>query len=194
MAVPVRVDAEARRRHIVDAALRLIVRGGIAAATFRKVAMEADLNVGSVRHYFADHESLVVAVATEVGDRMGRRLTRHPAPGNGNRGAARRHLLAVLAELVPLDEERHREAVVLLEIIAASRLDPAFGPVVRQMAADLRAVLTDAVAATGTADPVSAAAHLAALVSGLSLDAVTPHGSVDRATILAVLERHIATL
>ncbi|MEV0107938.1 TetR family transcriptional regulator C-terminal domain-containing protein [Nocardia sp. NPDC050799] len=192
--MPVRVDAEARRRHIVDAALRLIVRGGIAAATFRKVAVEADLNVGSVRHYFADHESLVVAVATEVGDRMGRRLTRHPAPEKGDRGAAGRHLLAVLAELVPLDEERHREAVVLLEIIAASRLDPAFGPVVRQMGADLRQVLTDAVAATGTADPAAAAAHLAALVSGLLLDAVTPHGSVGRATILTVLERHVSTL
>ncbi|MGA6205917.1 TetR/AcrR family transcriptional regulator [Nocardia testacea] len=192
--MPVRVDAEARRRHIVDAALRLIVRGGITAATFRKVAVEADLNVGSVRHYFADHESLVVAVATEVGDRMGQRLTHHRAPGNGDREAARGHLLAVLAELVPLDEERHREAVVLLEIVAASRLDPAFAPAVRQMAADLRQVLTDAVAATGTADPASVAAHLAALVSGLSLDAVTPHGSVDRATILAVLERHVATL
>ncbi|WP_063058859.1 TetR/AcrR family transcriptional regulator [Nocardia sienata] len=192
--MPVRVDAEARRRHIVDAALRLIVRGGIAAATFRKVAAEAGLNIGSVRHYFADHESLVVAVATEVGDRMGQRLTRHPAPAGGDRRAARRHLLAVLAELLPLDEERHHEAVILLEVIAASRLDPAFEPVVRRMAADLRQVLTEAAAATGTADPAGAAAHLAALVSGLSLDAVTPHGSIDRATILAVLERHVATL
>ncbi|MET8799389.1 TetR family transcriptional regulator C-terminal domain-containing protein [Nocardia sp. NPDC004568] len=192
--MPVRVDAEARRRHIVDAALRLIVRGGLAAATFRKVAAEADLNIGSVRHYFTDHESLVVAVATEVGDRMGRRLTRHPAPASGDRRAARRHLLAVLAELVPLDEERHRESIVLLEIVTASRIDPAFEPVVRQMAADLRQVLTDAVAATGTADPARAAAHLAALVSGLSLDAVTPHGTVDRATVLTVLEDHVGTL
>lgn len=194
MAVPVRVDAEARRRHIVDAALRLIVRGGIAAATFRKVAAEAGLNVGSVRHYFTDHEALIVAVATEVGDRMGQRLVRHPAPGNGDGKAARRHLLTVLAELVPLDEERHREAVVLLEVFAAARLDSAFAPVVRRMAADLRLVLTEAVAATGTDAPAAAAAHLAALVSGLSLDAVTPHGSVDRATILTVLERHVATL
>ncbi|MFI9537777.1 TetR family transcriptional regulator C-terminal domain-containing protein [Nocardia fusca] len=62
------------------------------------------------------------------------------------------------------------------------------------MAADLRRVLTGAVAATGTADPARAAAHLAALVSGLSLDAATPHGSVDRATIRSVLERHVAIL
>ncbi|GGL18254.1 hypothetical protein GCM10011588_36180 [Nocardia jinanensis] len=95
---------------------------------------------------------------------------------------------------MPLDEERHREAIVLLEVIAASRLEAAFEPVVRQMAADLRQVLTDATAATGTADPARAAAHLAALVSGLSLDAVTPHSPVDRATILTVLEHQVATL
>ncbi|WP_280426197.1 TetR/AcrR family transcriptional regulator [Nocardia carnea] len=192
--MPIRVDADARRRHIVDAALNLIVAGGPSAATFRKVAAEARLNIGSVRHYFTDHEALVVAVATEVGDRMGRRLTRHPAAAAGDRPAAKRHLLRVLEELVPLDDERHREAVILMEIIAAARINPAFEPVVRQMAADLRHVLVDALAATGISAPEHHAVHLAALISGLSLDAVTPHGSVDRATIRAVLEQHVAAL
>ncbi|WP_245673273.1 TetR/AcrR family transcriptional regulator [Nocardia lijiangensis] len=186
------VDADERRRRIVDAALRLVVIGGLAAATFRKVAAEAGLNVGSVRHYFADHESLGVAVVTEVGDRMGRRLTRHPAPGEGDREAAKRHLLAVVEELVPLDDERHREAIVLMEVIAASRITPAFEPVVRQMASDLHQVLTEGLAAAGVADPAQEAIHLAALISGLSLDAVTPHGAIDRTTIRAVLDQHIA--
>lgn len=192
--MPIRIDADARRRHIVDAALRLIVSGGASAATFRKVATEAQLNIGSVRHYFADHETLVVAVATEVGDRMAGRLTRHPTAPTGDHPAAKRHLLRVLEELVPLDDERHREAIILMEIIAASRLEPAFEPVVRRMAADLRQVLAGALAATGTPAPEHHAVHLAALISGLSLDAVTPHSSVDRATIRAVLEQHVATL
>ncbi|MFI5720324.1 TetR/AcrR family transcriptional regulator [Nocardia sp. NPDC051750] len=192
--MPIRVDADARRRHIVDSALRLVVAGGVAAATFRRVAAEARLNIGSVRHYFTDHEALVVAVATEVGDRMGRRLTRHPAPAAGNRPAAKRHLLRVLEELVPLDDERHREAVILVEVIAAARINPAFEPVVRQMGADLRRVLVDTLTATGTPAPEHQAAHLAALISGLSLDAVTPHGAIDGATIRAVLEQHVATL
>ncbi|MGW0178457.1 TetR/AcrR family transcriptional regulator [Nocardia sp. NPDC003345] len=191
--MPIRIDADTRRREIVDATLRLVVAEGLAAATFRRVAAEAGLNIGSVRHYFTDHESLIVAVATEVGDRMGRRLTRHAA-APGDRRAAKRHLVRILEELVPLDDERHREAVVLMEIIAAARTDPAFEPVVRQMAADLRAVLVDALAAAATAAPERQAAHLAALVSGLSLDAVTPHGAIDRATIRAVLEQHVATL
>lgn len=194
MPVPIRIDADARRRHIVDAALNLIVTGGPSAATFRKVAAEARLNIGSVRHYFADHEALVVAVATEVGDRMGRRLSRHTTTPPGDRAAAKRHLLRLLEELVPLDDERHREAVILMEVIAAARINLAFEPVVRQMAADLRQVLVDALAATGTPAPEHHAVHLAALISGLSMDAVTPHGSVDRTTIRAVLEQHVATL
>ncbi|MBF6352327.1 MULTISPECIES: TetR/AcrR family transcriptional regulator [Nocardia] len=192
--MPIRIDADTRRRHIVEAALRLIVAGGPAAATFRKVAAEARLNIGSVRHYFADHETLVVAVATEVGDRMDRRLARHPAGAAGDRAAAKRHLLRVLEELVPLDDERHREAVILMEVVTAARINPAFEPVARQMAASLRRVLVDALTAAGTSDPGQQAVHLAALISGLSLDAVTPHGSVDRDTLRAVLEQHVATL
>lgn len=191
--MPVRIDADTRRREIVDAALRLVVADGLAAATFRRVAAEAGLNIGSVRHYFTDHETLIVAVATEVGDRMGRRLARHAAAPD-DRLAAKRHLVRLLEELVPLDDERHREAVVLMEIIAAARTDPAFEPVVRQMAADLRAVLVEALAAAAIAAPERQAVHLAALISGLSLDAVTPHGSIDPATIRAVLEQHVATL
>lgn len=192
--MPLRVDADARRRHIVEAALRLVVAKGLTAVTFRKVATEAQLNVGSVRHYFADHEALVVAAVTEAGDRMGERLSRHPAPAREDRAGAKRHLLAVLEELVPLDDERHRESVVLMEVIAASRTDPAFAPVTARMAADLRTVLVEALTLVGVRDPAHEAVHLAALVSGLSLDAVTPHGAVDRATIRAVLAQHVTAL
>lgn len=192
--MPVQVDADERRRHIAEAALRLVVANGLAAVTFRKVAVEARLNVGSVRHYFADHESLVVAAVTEAGDRMGKRLARHPAPAAQGGEAAKRHLLAVLEELVPLDDERHREAIVLMEVIAASRTNPAFEPVTRKMAADLHTVLVEALIAIGVAAPDQEAVRLAALISGLSLDAVTPHGAVDRATIRAVLHQHVATL
>lgn len=101
----------------------------------------------------------------------------HPSlrtPRFGDRQAAKRHLLDVLDELVPVDEERHRESVVLLEIIAASRLNPAFAPVVRQMASDLHQVLAEAITTMGAADPAREAVRLAALISGLSLNAVTP--------------------
>ncbi|WP_228000948.1 TetR/AcrR family transcriptional regulator [Nocardia australiensis] len=192
--MPVQVDADERRRHIVEAALRLVVEKGLAAVTFRKVAAEAHLNIGSVRHYFADHESLVVAAAAEAGDRMGQRVDRCPAPERSGGATSRQYLLTVLEELVPLDDGRHREAIVLMEVIAASRTNPAFAPVVRKMAADLHTVLVEALTSIGVVHPVEEAVALAALVSGLSLDAVTPHGAVEPATIRAVLRQHVATL
>ncbi|WP_338887633.1 TetR/AcrR family transcriptional regulator [Rhodococcus sovatensis] len=192
--MPVQVDADQRRRIVAEAALRLAVDEGLASVTFRKVAAAAGLNIGSVRHYFPDHESLVVAAVTEAGDHMGRRLALHPAPGRAAGDAARKHLFDVVAELIPLDDEKHREAIILMEVIAASRMNSAFEPVVRQMATDLNAVLVDALEQIGVADPRQEAVRLAALISGLSLNAITPHGSLDRATIRAVLHGHIAAL
>lgn len=192
--MPVQVDAVQRRRLIADAALQLVVEGGLSAVTFRKVAVAAGLNVGSVRHYFADHESLVVAAVTEAGDRMGKRLARHPAPTGADGGAARRYLFDVVAELIPSDAEKEREAIVLMEVIAASRTNASFEAVVRQMATDLNEVLAEALRGVGVAQPAKEAVHIAALIAGLSLNAVTPHGDVDRATIREVLQNHIAAL
>ncbi|MEB3369677.1 TetR/AcrR family transcriptional regulator [Saccharopolyspora mangrovi] len=192
--MPVRIDPDERRRHVTDAALRLIVAEGVAGVTFRKVAAEARLNIGSVRHYFADHETLVVAAVTAAGDRMGGRLSRLSAPERCGGDAARDHLLSVLDELVPLDEERRAEAVILVEVIAASRTNPAFAPVVSRMAADLHAVLVEALSTIGTARPETEAVRLAGLISGLSLNAVTPHGDVAPDAIRAVLRAHVATL
>lgn len=62
------------RTRILEAVLRLVARGGIAEASLRKVAEEAGINIGSVRHYFGSAESLMTAAAEEVGARMGQRL------------------------------------------------------------------------------------------------------------------------
>lgn len=192
--MPRRVDPDQRRRHIIDAALRLVVSDGLQAATFRRVAAEAALNIGSVRHYFADHESLIIAVVTDAGARMGRRLTAHAVPDSIDTEAQREHLLAVLQELVPLDEERRREAVILLEVIAASRITPTFRDVTAGMAADLHSVLTEALSALQVQDPNLEARRLASLVSGLSLDAVTAHGRLSPKVIRQVLRHHVARL
>lgn len=162
--------------------------------TFRKVAVAANLNVGSVRHYFADHESLVVAAVTEAGDRMAKRLARHPEPTGLDGDAARKYLFAVVSELIPLDDDKQREAIVLMEVIAASRTNSAFEAVVRQMATDLNAVLVEALRGIGVVESAQEAVRLAALIAGLSFNAVTPHGDIDRATIREVLHGHIAAL
>ena len=192
--MPARIDPVQRRGHIVDAALRLVLKEGLSAATFRRVAAESQLNVGSVRHYFADHESLVVAVVTEAGTRMGHRLMKHTPPLSRDLARQRQHLLALLEELVPLDGERHGEAVILMEVIAASRTTAAFRSATTQMATDLHEVLVAALKNMAVPQPSLEAQRLASLLSGLSLDAVTAHGPRKPATIAKILRLHVNSL
>lgn len=172
----------------------MVVQEGLSAATFRRVAAESQLNIGSVRHCFADHETLVVAVVTEAGNRMGQRLLKHTSPGAGDVGEQRQHLLALLEELVPLDDERHDEAVILMEVIAASRTTPAFRGATAQMATDLHNVLVEALKDMAVPQPSLEAQRLASLLSGLALDAVTAHGPRTPAVIAKILRLHVDSL
>ncbi|MEV0247029.1 TetR family transcriptional regulator C-terminal domain-containing protein [Nocardia sp. NPDC050712] len=194
--MPARIDAEQRRGDVVAAAFRLLVAEGFSGLSLRKVAVEAGLNIGSVRHYFDDHRDLLVAAATEVGDRMGRRLTRHPTAAlRGLTGEpALDALQALVEELLPLDEDRRVESIVLLEFILAARVQPIFGPITEQMAADMRAVLAEALRVLTVPDPVERAEQLAAVIGGLAIDAVTPHGSLDRERVRTTLRAHLHSL
>ncbi|MFF8958032.1 TetR/AcrR family transcriptional regulator [Streptomyces sp. NPDC014894] len=178
--MPARIDVEQRRKDVIEAAFRLVVAEGLSGLSLRKVAAESGWNIGSVRHYFDDHRHLLVAAATEVGDRMGRRLTRYSAEGwEGLAGEPAVDALQAMAEeLLPIDEERRVESIVLMEFIVAARVNPIFRPVTERMAADMRRVFTEALDVLGVPDPAEEAERLVAVMGGLILDAVTPHGSL----------------
>ncbi|MEV6279380.1 TetR family transcriptional regulator C-terminal domain-containing protein [Nocardia sp. NPDC051832] len=191
--MPARIDAEQRRRDVVEAAFRLLVAEGFGGLSLRKVAAESGLNIGSVRHYFDDHRDLLVAAATEVGDRMGQRLVRHPTEAlRGLTGApAVDALQALVEELLPVDDERRVESIVLLEFILAARVNPIFRPVTEQMAADMRSVLTEALRVLAAPGPAEQAERLVALIGGLAIDAVTPHGSLGIDRLRKTLRAHL---
>ncbi|GAA3853289.1 TetR/AcrR family transcriptional regulator [Streptomyces sedi] len=191
--MPARIDLEQRRRDVIEAAFRLLVSEGFSGVSLRKVAAESDLNIGSVRHYFDDHRSLLVAAVTEVGDRMGARLTRYPTDAlAGLTGeAAVEALQRRLEELLPIDEERRVESIVLTEFIVAARVNPTFRPVTEQMAADMRLVITDALRVLEVGDPAEEAERIIAVLGGLILDSVTPHGSLGVERVRTTLRAHL---
>jgi AcrR family transcriptional regulator len=55
------VDHEQRRREIVEAAWRLVARGGFAAATMREIAAEAGFANGALKYYFDSKDDLLIA-------------------------------------------------------------------------------------------------------------------------------------
>lgn len=175
------------------AALRLVLAEGIDGLSLRKVAVESGLNIGSVRHYFDDHTDLLAAAALEVGDRMDERLARHPFDDLARRKgqAALEALQELVEELLPVDEQRRLEAIVLGEFIVAARTKPVFRPMAEQMAADMRQVLADALDALAVPESREEAERLTAMCVGLSLDAVTPHGSLSVERLRRTLRYHL---
>lgn len=194
--MPARIDPEQRRQQVIEAAFRLVVAEGIEGVSLRKVADESGLNIGSVRHYFDGHHDLLTAAAEEAGARMGRRLAAHPA--EGLRGLTREAALDALQTLVetvmPVDEPRRDEAIVVVELIMASRTMPVFRVMSARMAADLDAVLRDALDSLDVPDADLAAAQLSAVIGGLTLDTVTPHGGLSVERLRAVLRAHLRML
>jgi AcrR family transcriptional regulator len=194
--MPARIDPMHRRQQVIEAAFRLVVAGGIEGLSLRKVATESGLNIGSVRHYFDGHHDLLNAAAEEAGARMGRRLAAHPT--EELRGLAREEALDALQALVetvmPVDEDRRDEAIVVIELIMASRTMPVFRETSERMAADLSDVLRDALESLDVPAADLAAAQLAAVIGGLTVDTVTPHGGLSVERLRTVLRAHLRML
>ncbi|WP_219107907.1 TetR/AcrR family transcriptional regulator [Austwickia sp. TVS 96-490-7B] len=187
------IPPEQRRQQVIAAAFRLLVAEGMTGVSLRKVAVESGLNIGSVRHYFDGQHDLLTAAAAEASAQLRRRLSEHPAEKlRGLTGEAALDALQNLVETVmPVDEPRRDEAIVVIELITASRTMPVFHATSERMAADLTSVLQEALDALNIPDADLAATQLAAVISGLTLSAVTPHGSLSVERVRAALRAHL---
>jgi len=99
--VPKVVDHAQRRRELVAATWAVVAAEGIEAATVRRIAEEAGCTTGRITHYFADKEEVLVAALRQVHRAAGRRMLAAIGPRSGLEA-----LRAVLAEALPLDQER----------------------------------------------------------------------------------------
>lgn len=162
------MDPEERRRHIVEAVERLIMRSGVEAASLRNVADEAGLNVGSVRHYFASHESMLVAAYESLvaGFEVRAGATVERVLTDGSLSPVGR-AVAVLSEALPLDEERRREVVIYFAFAESSRWNAALEPYKHQLLRGLRELSRWVLVAVGVSDETEVEA-MAALLDGLS--------------------------
>ncbi|MCW6003680.1 TetR/AcrR family transcriptional regulator [Micromonospora sp. CPCC 205371] len=169
--MPKVVDAAERRLELVEAVWRVIRRDGLEQASVRNVAREAGLSMGSLRHYFASQSELMVFAFRTVIDRIESRLAAlEPEPD------PRRRAQRVLAELLPLDDERRAENEVWLAFTSRAMVDPALRALRDEGYQALRAgcetMITD-LAAAGLAptDIQAETQRLHALLDGLAVHA-----------------------
>ncbi|QQQ74851.1 TetR/AcrR family transcriptional regulator [Saccharothrix sp. 6-C] len=194
--MPKVVDPEARRREVAEAVFRVVRRHGLEQASLRNVADEAGLAVGSVRHYFADHDDLLRFALKELTDRLERRITVHveAVRSAGAREGRRQAVEDLLAELLPLDPDRRDEAEIWLAFATAARTRPTLRREARRMHEGMRMIVGKVLVGDGVPDVEVETERLAALLDGLALDGVLHPDLTTPEVMLAVLRKHLASL
>lgn len=190
------VDFEARRRHLADAVWRVIRRAGLERASVRAVATEAELSMGSLRHYFGTQSELHTFAMRLVMESIRSRVVALERPDDPSQAAEQ-----VLAEFLPLDEQRRAESEVWLAFTARALIDPALRAL-RDEAYDLlQEVCRGLVTALLAADGGAQADHIAleterlyALVDGLLLHGVLRPASANADLLRRILTHHLDAL
>ena len=100
----------ARRTELIAAGIALLAHEGIEAATMRRLAAAAARTTGTITHYFANRDELLVAMLRHVHAAAGARMLKALTAETN----ARARLKAVLLEALPLDQERLTEWKVWL--------------------------------------------------------------------------------
>ncbi|MBT2585978.1 TetR/AcrR family transcriptional regulator [Arthrobacter sp. ISL-95] len=171
--MPKIVDAEARRHEVVQAVFRIIASDGLERASLREVADEAGLAVGSVRHYFASSDELLVFSFGAVIDRIAGRLEASLASvEDASPESVEQHnaVLNLLGQFLPLDEELAVDACVWMAFRHAARIKPVLA-----------------------AEAERSHRTVAAIVGRLIM-ILSPGEADDQQTLVTVAERLLATM
>jgi AcrR family transcriptional regulator len=118
--MPKIVDHDTQRERFAEAAIRLIARDGFEGMTMRAVAAEAGLSYGSLFHYFASKDELLIHAVRHLTSQQSRRVNDFSSRSRGLRALQR-----LLYDDALVDVSSRGEAVVWLAFLARAALDPA---------------------------------------------------------------------
>jgi len=193
--MPKIVDWDERRDEILSATGRVIARDGIAGATIRAIAKEANCSRGILGHYFDDKADILGSVLVHSHRRVGARMTQASAGQTGLEA-----LRAVMLEALPLDERRDLEAQIEISFwgraLGNARLRELQHSEVDRLCARLRGHLNEA-AQQGElgpgCDPDLATHQLLVLIDGLSAQRVLYPDRVTPERQLEMLDRLLSS-
>ncbi len=178
------MSAERRRDAIVDAALAVARRKGLAATTVRDVAAEMGSSSGLIHHYFESMDDVIAAAFERVAGQDLVETEEQLRESGDPTGVIR----AFLSSYAPVGEDWAFQ--LWLDAWSEAARRPALREVSSRLnlawAAMLERAIRDGVAAGEfrSSDPVGAAWRILSLVDGLALQVVAHQTIVDRADML----------
>ncbi|MFE5669319.1 TetR/AcrR family transcriptional regulator [Streptomyces niveus] len=152
-----RYDPE-RRQRIIDAAIRLVARSGIAGLSHRTVAAEADVPLGSTTYHFASLDELLVAALRQTNEGFASALTESGALADPECDIAE-ELARITGRWLTADPTSME---LEYELYLAALRRPALRPVAAEWCVGVTRIIADRV------DPVTARA-VVALLDGICL-------------------------
>jgi TetR/AcrR family transcriptional regulator, cholesterol catabolism regulator len=128
----------ARRRRVLDAALRLAEQGGFDAVQMRDVATEANVALGTVYRYFTSKERLLLEAMVEQIETLAVRVDSRPPVGSTSSARVLDVLTRANASL-----QRHPEVTAAM-VRAFGAAAPDEADVVRRVSETMTAIITGA--------------------------------------------------
>ena len=193
--MPRLIDRDSRREQYAEAVWRVIEQEGVGAVSVRRVAAEAGVSPGAIRHLFPRRVDFLEFALRLAAIRVVARVSAAALIGDPLDQAVR-----VLEELLPLDEARRPEFVVQLGLMAEAPAHPYLAEVQREtdeaIARFCRGVV-EKLAAAGlvheSRDSAFEARLLHALLDGLALQLLS-RGIAFQAAAKSMLRAFLTAL
>jgi AcrR family transcriptional regulator len=185
-----------RRRELGEALWRVVLREGIEAASVRKVAAEAGVSKGSLRHVFPSQSELLTFAMQLIVDEVRRRVEAVDSSGD-----VRETVEARLHSLLVLDPETRAIFDVWLAFASRARVEACLRPLrdethaaVRELSRQSIETLRDHGRARSDVDVPYEAERLHALIDGIAMHATLDPELTTPARQIELLSRHLDTL
>jgi DNA-binding transcriptional regulator YbjK len=185
---------ERTRQAILDAALRVVARGGVGEVTHRRVAAEAGVPLGATTYYFSSKDEMLRETL-----RYGAQSESEVPAGTAWAAAAEarspRSLAAALADDLGayLDDRPH--ALATYEVFLAAARDPGMADAAEAWTQASRRQLEPVLERLGSPAPAQDARVVTALLDGLGLEQLAgQRADFVRAVARPAIERAVTAL
>lgn len=184
IAVPPSRKGVERKAKILETALDIIGRDGLASLSMRSLAAEAEIPLGALGYYFASKQVLVAEAFAMHAQRELRRVIRMVSSmGQASSAAELADLLA--AFIIEGLENPENALVAEYDFIVEASRRPELARASIAWQQSLQAQLTNLLEARGSTAPAADARLVMAVMAGLEVDHLT-RGSLERAQIQVI--------